>query len=76
MSTTTRRRPNAFTLIEVLTVVAIAALLIAILLPALSLARKQVRSVACRSNMKQLANGGGEVTMTGRKAARAAKEQA
>ncbi len=52
-----RHRPRAFTLIEVLVVVAIIALLVAVLLPALSRARDQVRSVNCRSNMKQLMTG-------------------
>jgi prepilin-type N-terminal cleavage/methylation domain-containing protein/prepilin-type processing-associated H-X9-DG protein len=52
-----RQRRGAFTLIEVLVVVAIIALLVAVLLPALSRARDQVRSVSCRSNMKQLMTG-------------------
>jgi len=55
--TTGRRRRNAVTLIEILVVVAIIALLVAILLPALSQTREQVRSITCRSNMKQIANG-------------------
>ncbi len=55
-SNQTRRR-GAFTLIEVLVVVAIIALLIATLLPALSHAKDQARSVNCRSNMKQLMTG-------------------
>lgn len=45
------------TLIEILVVVGIIAVLIAILVPALTRAREQVRSVACRSNIKQLING-------------------
>lgn len=49
---TTGQRP-AFTLIEVLVVVAIIALLIAILLPALNSARVQARSVRCLSNLEQ-----------------------
>lgn len=45
---------RAFTLIEVLVVVAIIALLVAILLPSLSKARDQARRLACSSNVHQL----------------------
>ncbi len=50
-------RRAAFTLIEVLVVVAIIALLIAILLPSLSKARENARSAVCLSNLKQIGGG-------------------
>ncbi len=57
----TRRRPKssnlrAFTLIEVLVVVAIIALLVAILLPSLARAREQARSTQCLTQLKQMGN--------------------
>ncbi|GMU24926.1 MAG: hypothetical protein AMXMBFR13_49970 [Phycisphaerae bacterium] len=49
-----RPEPSAFTLIEVMVVVAIIALLAAVLLPSLRLAREQARRAACLSNLRQI----------------------
>jgi len=49
-----RRRTRAFTLVELLVVVAIIAVLIALLMPALRKAREMAIQVTCSSNQRQL----------------------
>lgn len=52
-----QRTQSAFTLIELLVVIAIISLLVAILLPALSAAREQTKTVRASSGIRQLAIG-------------------
>jgi prepilin-type N-terminal cleavage/methylation domain-containing protein len=49
-----KSKREAFTLVELLIVIAIIALLIALLFPTISAARRQARVVACASNLHQL----------------------
>src|SRR5262249_1319333 len=55
--TTVKRRPPAFTLIEMLVVIAIIAILAGILFPVFAQAREAARTTACLSNVKQIAGG-------------------
>ena len=53
MESSAMMKRHGFTLIELLVVVAIIALLLAILMPSLRLAREQARGVVCQSHLKQ-----------------------
>src|SRR5438876_4849212 len=48
------RRSRAFSLVELLVVIGIIAVVISLLLPALTRAKLQAKSAACKSNMRQV----------------------
>ncbi len=52
-----RPRPHGFTLLELLVVVSVIALLVALLLPAMEMAREAANTSVCGSNMKQIGMG-------------------
>jgi prepilin-type N-terminal cleavage/methylation domain-containing protein/prepilin-type processing-associated H-X9-DG protein len=51
------RPPRAFTLVEMLVVIAIIGILVALLMPALSMAREIARKAACANNLRQIGQG-------------------
>ncbi len=61
-----RRNRRAFTLIELLTVIAIASLLLSLLLPALGRVRDQAKQGVCTSNLYQIGLALGSYTTDGR----------
>ena len=52
-----RRKPSAFTLLELLVVIVIIGMLIALLAPAIQGSREAARAAHCRNNLRQVAAG-------------------
>ena len=49
-----RTKISGFTLLEILTVVAVISILVSLLLPAMSMSRRRVMQVQCQNNLKQI----------------------
>ena len=48
------RRPNAFTIVEMLTVIFVIGVLMSLIIPAVSTVRRESLSVSCQANLRQL----------------------